>query len=77
MKHTVAINVLKDELDLTVRNVKILRAQGAKNNFIAALYNTPHVTAHNDLRYRRMMKELIEKGNSLLVSIQALERDET
>jgi hypothetical protein len=74
--HTVAINVLKDELDEVARNIKILRAEGARMQIQGFMNpHMPNMDRFNKLRYRRMLKNLIDKGEALVAAIKVLEGD--
>jgi hypothetical protein len=76
MKHTEAINVIKDELDIIAGNVKTLRMIDAKLNFTSALFpNLPSAQVYRGLAVKRELKQQLDRGNSLLDSIKVLERD--
>ena len=72
-KHTAAINALTDELADVVRNVKYLQICLGKSKMRSAIFPSDSVILLSaDLRWRRSMKEQLEKGKSLEASIQAL-----
>jgi len=75
-KHTVAINLLKDELDDIVRTVKEVRGQGISMRMQKMVFpdHFPAVQSARELKYQHILKDLIDRGNSLVESIKALER---
>jgi hypothetical protein len=73
-KHTEAINVLNDELERVVKNVLYLQQCLGKSKLREQLWpNKSNIILSADIRWRRKMKEQIEKGNALSASIKALE----
>lgn len=75
-KHTIAINVLTDELAEVARNVKYLQTCLGKSKLRAAIFpNNSQILLSADLRWRRAMKEQLKKGKALEAAIAHLERD--
>jgi hypothetical protein len=73
-KHTIAINVLNDELEAVVKDVTYLQTCLGKSKLRAALFPRESAILLNaDLRWRRAMKNALAKGNALKASIKALE----
>ena len=76
MKHTVAINILKEELDNVAQNVRYLQTCLGKSKLRAALFpNREAVILSADLRWRRLMKEQLAKAEAIEKAIKVLERD--
>lgn len=73
-KHTIAINVLNDELERIVVQVRYLQTCLGKSQLRSALFpNDSAILLNADLRWRRSMKDALAKGNALRASIKALE----
>ena len=74
--HIIAINVLKDELEQVVKNVQYLQVCLGKSKLRQAIYPRQEaILLSADLRWRRKMKEQLEKGAALDLAIKVLERD--
>lgn len=74
--HTIAINVLMDELDEISRNIRIIRDQNVRMGMIGMV--TPNrensVRAYGIL-YQNQMRELVKRGDALVAAINVLKGD--
>jgi hypothetical protein len=74
--HVVAINVLKDELELIAAKVTYLRSVLAGFALIEAITSDVRsANVYRGLRYQRALKNQLERGNALIKSIKVLEGD--
>lgn len=76
-KHIVAINVLKDELELIAAKVTYLRSVLAGLALITAITaDVREGEVYRGLMYQRALKNQLERGNALIKSIKVLEGDD-
>lgn len=75
-KHSPAINILKDELEVIAKDVIWLMAVKGKLNLTKALFpDMPSVQVARELRYNRALKDRLAKGRSIMDSIKTLQED--
>lgn len=75
-KHVEAINVLKDELEQIAAKVKLLRQALAGVALISVIQeDSRHGRVYLGLKYRRELKDQLNRGTALIASIKYLEGD--
>jgi len=76
MKHVIAINVLRDEIEQTQKDILYLQSCLAKSKIKSALMPNREATILSvSLRWKRQMKEKVKKVKALEEAVAALERD--
>lgn len=75
-RHTIAINVLKDQLGVVTDNIRIIRDENIRLGMVGMIQpNREYAIKAYGVRYKNMMRNLITEGNALMEAIKVLEGD--
>lgn len=74
--HTIAINILMDELDDISRTIRIIRDENVRMGMIGMVQpNRKYAVEAYGVRYRNQMNDLVKRGNAIVAAIQVLKGD--